>query len=272
MPRQPKHFKIHCSIRNHRKTVGLLEDDAASAIYLRAGLMAVERFADQTEDSFLMSRSDLEWLANTRGGANAELKVGRAIAELPLTLTREGTAWRLTIPKFAIKQGFGPRKGALRANPATATPTATASPKSIGADSENRSFSAPQEPLFGHIETEGPATKSSHPGGAKPVKPAKAKRTVCPRLFTDAEKAEINAWNLKRPEAKRFTPGQLTHALEALHLWSVSDDNRKVSWTATFKRGIVKPDWLLVDYEGPPARSASTQAMIDDLAKQKENE
>ena len=93
--------------------------------------MAVERFADKTGDRFLCSQPDLEWLANTRGGANAERKLRRLAAKSPLTLRREGAGWELHLPNFAEKQGFKIRKRSetVHTAAAAASPTATATPK-----------------------------------------------------------------------------------------------------------------------------------------------
>ena len=47
MPRRPPHFKVFASIQNHRHTLGLFDDDALLAMYVRAGILAIERYADR---------------------------------------------------------------------------------------------------------------------------------------------------------------------------------------------------------------------------------
>ena len=129
MPRRAPHFKILASIRNHRHTLGVLEDDALTAMYVRAGLLAVERFADRTGDSFLLSSKDLEWLAGCRGVANARRKLGRLEANTRLTVGQAGAGFRLTFPNFAEKQGFKTRNGSETARSASASASASATKK-----------------------------------------------------------------------------------------------------------------------------------------------
>lgn len=129
VPRRPPHFKVFTSIQNHHKTLGVFDDDALLAMYVRAGILAVERFADQTGDSFLVSTKDLERLAGCRGVANAERKLGRLGAESPLTVGREGAGWRLTFPNFAKKQ-FGREEKRKETGPpssSTSSPSSTSS-------------------------------------------------------------------------------------------------------------------------------------------------
>jgi hypothetical protein len=114
VPRRPPHFKIFTSIQNHRHLEGVYEDDALLAMYVRAGIMAVERFADRTSDSFLLSSTDLCRLAGLdHGVANARKKLGRLEAASRLGLSRDGARWRLTFPNFAKKHGFKGGNGSL---------------------------------------------------------------------------------------------------------------------------------------------------------------
>jgi len=91
---------------------GVYADDALLAMYVRVGIMAIERFADRTDDSFLCSGLDLTRLAGCEGVANAKRKLGRLEAETRLSLGREGAGWRLTFPNFAKKHGFKRGNGA----------------------------------------------------------------------------------------------------------------------------------------------------------------
>lgn len=104
--KQPKHFKVHCSIQNHRRMIGIYDDDALLAMFTRIGIMAVERYADKTGDSFICSGRDLERLAACGGVANARRKLGRLEAAGGPEVCQEGAGYRLTFRNFAKKQGF----------------------------------------------------------------------------------------------------------------------------------------------------------------------
>ena len=138
MPRVRPHFKIHVSIQNHRRAIGVYESDALLAMFARIGIMAIERFADRTGDSFLCSGLDLERLAGCRGVANARRKLGRLEASTRLRVGQEGAAWSLSMPNFGKKQGFYDRNvDGIEDSP---TPTPTPTPK------KSR---APRSPLSG---------------------------------------------------------------------------------------------------------------------------
>ena len=47
MPRVKPHAKIHCSLKNHRKTADAFSDNDLLATYVRLLLLGVERFADR---------------------------------------------------------------------------------------------------------------------------------------------------------------------------------------------------------------------------------
>lgn len=146
MPRRPPHFKVFASIQNHRKMVGVYDDDALLAMYVRAGIMAIERYADRTHDSFLVSRRDLMRVAATQPWANAQKKLHRLVAATPLRVRCECAAsplggrcecsgvW-LDFPNLAKKQ-FS-RHGNGTETESSSTSTSTSSIK-------NRSFRAPR--------------------------------------------------------------------------------------------------------------------------------
>lgn len=129
MSYRPKHFKIHTSIQNHCKTIGVFDDDSLLAMYVRIGILAVERFADRTADSFLVSPRDLERLAGCRGVANARRKLGRLEATSRLTVCQEGAGYRVGFPNFKRKQGFksqaDPQADPKRTPSSTTTTTTT---------------------------------------------------------------------------------------------------------------------------------------------------
>ncbi len=124
MPRVKTHFKVHASIQNHRKMPGVYADDALLAMYVRAGMLAVERYASRTSDSFLLSAGDLCQIAQTQPIPNALRKLARLAREpsgdgagSPLRVSRSGAWYRLDFPNLKSKQGFGVKNGGRRENP-----------------------------------------------------------------------------------------------------------------------------------------------------------
>ena len=180
MPRSPKHFKIHASIQNHPKTIGVYDDDALLAMYARIGIMAVERFADRTGDSYLASGRDLERLAGCQGVANARRKLGRLEASTRLEVGQQGAAWRLTLPNFAKKQGFHSRNGCEKENPSSSSPTSTSTSNKHTVDTavsptaarspggQSAALCPPQEALD-RVESLSRAISESVPGQSVPT-------------------------------------------------------------------------------------------------------
>jgi len=197
MAYRPKHFKIHCSIQNHQKTLGLFDDDALLAMYVRAGIMAIERFADRTGDSFLLSGMDLERLAGCRGVANARRKLGRLEASSRLTLGQEGAGYRLTFPNLSRKQGFqteADRKLSTSSS-SSSSPTPT---------SKKRESTVPPAPPAS------PATPVSKSNG-------KSRRILIPKpdLFPGDSMDRLRVWGDKHGFGQRV----LNAGLEVFREW-----------------------------------------------------
>jgi hypothetical protein len=89
MPRRPPHFKIFTTVRSDSKLRGLWGSDSLLAMYVRAGILCVERFADRTQDSCLVNRHDLMDVAATQPMANAIKKLRSLVAATPLRLRCE---------------------------------------------------------------------------------------------------------------------------------------------------------------------------------------
>jgi hypothetical protein len=207
MPRSAKHFKIHCSIQNHRKTLGVFDDDALLAMYVRVGILAVERFADRTGDSFLVSSLDLERVAGCRGVANARRKLGRLEASTRLTVCQEGAGYRLTLPNFARKQGFGSRNRVETVYTPTSAPTPTPTPK------KKESPTAP-----------GPSDSGQRNGIKGPK----------PNNFHGDQLAAIHRW----ARGKKYPLRTLNEALELFREWEPlkQKDRSPAQWGSAFKR------------------------------------
>ena len=114
VPRVAPHFKIHTSIGNHRKMIDVYSDDRLLAMWVRIGVLGIERYADRTEDSFVLSNTDLVHVTGCANPGAAWGKLKALTKRSPLTVEAEGSHWRLTFPNFARKQGFQPKNGEVR--------------------------------------------------------------------------------------------------------------------------------------------------------------
>ncbi len=111
LPKRKPHFKLFNSIRNHRKTIGVYASNDMLAAYARIGMMATERWAQKTNDSFLADKADLLALAGRQRLDYALIVLSKLEAISPLTLTYEGDSYRLSLPNYAERQGFKKRNG-----------------------------------------------------------------------------------------------------------------------------------------------------------------
>ena len=111
MARVKKHFKLHASLANHRKTAALFADNDMLALYGRIGILAIERFADKTGDSFLVHPRELLVLTG-RGRADVARRSLERLADIsPISVESEGDLLRIGFPNFAEKQGFDGKNG-----------------------------------------------------------------------------------------------------------------------------------------------------------------
>lgn len=151
MPRQKPHFKIRCSIQNHPKMQGLYEDDAMLAMYVRIGILAVERFADRRGDRIYLSSSDLKRITGVDSVQNALRKLSRLVSidpsllgerwsqaahtrstRTPLGLLKDGAWYVLSMPNFAQKQGFAGAKRSANGSETVHSASATATSEEEG--------------------------------------------------------------------------------------------------------------------------------------------
>lgn len=123
--KQPKHFKVHCSIQNHEKTAAMAADNDLLALYVRLGMLAVERFADRTGGTFIVSDRELPRLTGKYRADVARTLLSRLANVSPTSAERDGDVWRITIPNFAKKQGFAENKNRFRESPSSSSSSAT---------------------------------------------------------------------------------------------------------------------------------------------------
>ena len=133
------HFKVLFSIQNHRKMLGVYEDDALLAMYVRAGVMALERYADRTGGRCFLANRDLERIAQTSPFPNACKRLDRLVAATPLEIrcrcagtpleARCGCAgWELEFPNLSKKQFPKREHDPARGGSASASASASLKP------------------------------------------------------------------------------------------------------------------------------------------------
>lgn len=111
MPRVKPHAKIHTSLRSHHKTAAMYSNNDLLSTYVRILTLAIERYADKTNDSFHIHDRELKDITG-KGRIDVARKLLRSLAEVsPISARLEGDLWLISLPNFAKKQGFGPRNG-----------------------------------------------------------------------------------------------------------------------------------------------------------------
>ena len=234
MAYRPKHFKIHTSIQNHRKTIGVFDDDSLLAMYVRAGILAIERFADRTDDSFLVGPRDLERLAGCRGVANARRKLGRLEATSPLTVCQEGAGYRLTIPNLKRKQGFKSEADPEAVTKRTPSSSPSSSPTTTIKKEDNGSPSATASPA---------PSKDGKSKAPKQKRPTKRPGTLCPERLDENQRESLLKWM----KGRGLNESQTKWAFNQVKDWSHGDDQFRVDWVATIRKAVRK-GWALDGY------------------------
>ncbi len=131
MPRVPPHFKVRTTVANHAKMAAVYRDNDLFALWTRLGVLAIERYADRTNDTFLVHDRELVHLT-CRGRADVARKLLRRLADVsPMSAEPDGDTWRITIPNLAEKQGFATKKGRGKevSSSASSSSSSTASKK-----------------------------------------------------------------------------------------------------------------------------------------------
>lgn len=272
MPRRPPHFKVFTSLPHHRKMIGVYGDDSLLAMYVRAGMMAIERYADRTDDSFLLSGVDLIKIAGCEGVANALRKLARLEARSPIRIEpaypgeggpargrhEAGTrpaqgqrkaGWRLTMPNLAKKQGFTLSNGSETEGervPSSTTTTTTTSEKRRKRRKEKERAHSCASISLAPLSSKPPACRSCgavHPRGKHPMA----------LHLSAAEVESLLGWCGRRG----FTEPQARYATGRVRGWHEAGGKRKACWVATIRNGMTE-GWALKGYVppafAPPAR------------------
>jgi len=128
MPRnQAPHFKVRCSMRNHRKTAGVYADNRLLAAWVRLGIYAVEVYADRTQDTFQIPDRALTALMGVGRADIARTSLGRLADVCGMSVERQGDVWAITWPNLAKKQFPRREDGTVRGGSASASASASGS-------------------------------------------------------------------------------------------------------------------------------------------------
>ena len=111
VPRSKPHFKVHTTIKAHRKMAAVYADNRLLVLWLRLGIEAVERWADRTGDTFLIPDRELMALTGLGRQDVARTCLERLADVGPISAERFGEVWRITWPNFQRKQGFFEKNG-----------------------------------------------------------------------------------------------------------------------------------------------------------------
>lgn len=141
-------------------------DNDLLALYVRLGMLAIERFADRTNDTFIVSDRELPRLTGKYRADVARTLLERLADVSPTCVERDGDVWRITIPNLAKKQGFAKRLNTLSVSPSSSSSTATSTQEE---EKRSRAKRAPRP-------------RSSNP------------KTICPDELTVEQSHAVSMW------------------------------------------------------------------------------
>lgn len=139
MPRVRPHFKAHTSISYHRRMSEVFPDNDLLALWLRLGVLAIERYAAKTDNVLRVHRSELSALCGGKRRDKAEVTLRLLASKLELTLKLVGEYFEVEWRNLSKKQGFTPKNGQRIETPDTETDTDTVSVERI---EEEEAFTA----------------------------------------------------------------------------------------------------------------------------------
>lgn len=106
MSRVNPHFKVHTSIKNHRKMIEVYSDNDLLALWLRLGIESIERFAQHTDDSFLISERELMLFTGKKQVRSSVKVLLKLTQSSPIIASKSGKHWNVSFPNLQRKQGF----------------------------------------------------------------------------------------------------------------------------------------------------------------------
>lgn len=125
MPRVPPHFKVRASARNHEKMKAVYWDDQMLAVWVRLGVEAVERYADRTDDTFLLSEREMMAVTGKSHRKSAAKVIRKLSESSPLSVDFQNGSWSIRFPNFSEKQGFLPKNRVKTGPPSSSSSTST---------------------------------------------------------------------------------------------------------------------------------------------------
>ena len=186
-------------MQNHEKTIDVWTDDVLLACYLRLGVMGIERYADKTDDSFLLSGKDLEKVANVGGVANSLRRLARLAAASPVEIGPEGGRWRAQIPNFAEKQFNRADHGPGRVASSSASSSTSPTKKKSSSSSVARRSTPPSEEAKEFARKFRASLKARTPDAKLPTDAAFARWVAeADRMFRIDERKPEDAEDLAR--------------------------------------------------------------------------
>ena len=90
MPKVKPHFKAHVSISHHRLMGEIYPNDSLLALWLRLGVLSIDRYAAKSSDVVRVHKSELRTLAGNKRQDKAEATLRLLADKLKLTLKLDG--------------------------------------------------------------------------------------------------------------------------------------------------------------------------------------
>jgi hypothetical protein len=224
-----RYFKVHTSIQNHRKA-DFWTDPMLRGMWVAIGVLAVERYADRTDDRFLLSSGDLLSVTGATTIQGARSRMARLEAQSTLTITLKAPWYEAHLPNFAKKHNFGEFSRTNRKHH---------SDSDSYADSKGGEEPPPAPPSK-------PSEKAEKSRGASPP----------PARLEPEDRSAIARW-FRDQDFKHLDEGDLGR------LWEECADHfrakgvRRKDWPATFRNWVRRAEGYAAERPGPQGPPAS---------------
>ena len=110
MARSRPHFKVHTTALHHPKMAEVIADNELFGLWVKLGVLAIERYAAKNDDKFNVSHSELLGLTNRKRVDKALLLLSKLVLNSTLTMSSSGRSVVIGFPNLSRKQGFHPKK------------------------------------------------------------------------------------------------------------------------------------------------------------------
>ena len=116
VPRVRPHFKAHTSISHHRMMSEIYPSNDLLSLWLRLGILAIDRYAAKAQDTVRIHRNELSALTGGKRRDKAEETLRLLASKLQLTLKKDGDYFQVQWRNLSKKQGFGDNNGTETSN------------------------------------------------------------------------------------------------------------------------------------------------------------